>query len=99
MDGVFSIDVFEHLVLGTMDTVLSEIYGVLKPDGVLLISFPGNRIPDLVGRHILNVFILCMRLFGSKYPFMRTNHIKRILTNIYPHTFKRHLKRQIFRVR
>tara|TARA_B100001027_G_C16061503_1_gene238782 strand:+ start:148 stop:501 length:354 start_codon:yes stop_codon:yes gene_type:complete len=50
---------------------------------ILLISFPGNRIPDLIGIHILNIFIFFLRLLGSNYSYMRSNNV-RAHTNLHP---------------
>jgi SAM-dependent methyltransferase len=95
-DGVFSLDVFEHLIPDTMDFVIEEIYRVLKPGGVMLISFPGNRIPDLVGRHFVNIFVFFLRLFGSSYPYMRTNKIKAHINLNTPSHFRKAFKRAGF---
>jgi SAM-dependent methyltransferase len=95
-DGVLSLDVFEHLRPSTMNSVINEIFRVLKPGGVFLISFPGNRIPDLIGIHFINIFILFMRLLGSNYPFMRSNKIKAHINLNSPWHFKRALRKAGF---
>lgn len=95
-DGVLSLDVFEHLRPSTMDDVINEVFRVLKPGGVFLISFPGNRIPDLVGIHLINIFVLLIRLFGSSYPFMRSNKIKAHINLNSPWHFKKAFKKAGF---
>lgn len=95
-DGVFSLDVFEHLIPSTMDFVIDEIFRVLKPGGKLLISFPGNRIPDLVGIHLINIFISLMRLLGSNYPYMRSNKIRAHINLNSPWHFKKAFKKAGF---
>ena len=92
-DGVFSLDVFEHLRPNTMDDVINEIYRCLKPGGVLLISFPGNRLPDLIGIHLINIFVFFMRLFGSNYPYMRSNKIDAHINLHSPWYFKKAFKK------
>ncbi len=95
-DGVFSLDVFEHLIPKSMDNVINEIYRVLKPGGILLISFPGNRIPDFIGIHILNIFVFFLRLFGSNYPYMRSNNIRAHINLHPPSKFKKSFKKAGF---
>lgn len=95
-DGVLSLDVFEHLRPSTMNSVINEIFRVLKPGGVFLISFPGNRIPDFLGIHLINIFISLMRLLGSNYPFMRSNKIKAHINLHSPWYFKNAFKKAGF---
>ena len=95
-DGVLSLDVFEHLRPNTMDTVINEVFRVLKPGGVFLISFPGNRIPDFLGIHLINIFILLIRMLGSKYPYMRSTKIKAHINLNSPWYFKKAFKKAGF---
>tara|TARA_Y200000002_G_C22566711_1_gene614848 strand:- start:120 stop:1028 length:909 start_codon:yes stop_codon:yes gene_type:complete len=96
-DAVLSLDVFEHLIPDSMDEVISEIYRVLKPGGKLMISFPGNVIPDYVGNHLINIFIFFMRLFGSDYPYMRPNSDCKAHINLHsPFYFKKAFKKAGF---
>lgn len=95
-DGVFTLDVFEHLRPSTMDDVINEIFRVLKPGGVLLISFPGNRLPDLFGIYFINIFVFFMRLFRSNYPYMRSNKIKAHINLHSPWYFKRAFRKAGF---
>ena len=48
------------------DTVISEIYRVLKPGGTVYVDYPGSKLPYYTGYLAVNVLIAFLRLSGKK---------------------------------
>lgn len=69
-DSIVCTDVFEHLYPQMQEKVISEIYRVLKPGGRLLISYPGNNLPNLTGVHIINLAIFLIRFVDKRVRYM-----------------------------
>ena len=88
-DSIICTDVMEHIIPNKQQKIISEMYRVLKPGGKLLISFPGNNLPNLTGVHIMNIGIFFIRLIDKRVLYMTSKECPAHINMNYPWTIKK----------
>lgn len=85
VEKIQSQDVFEHLRLESLPSILDEIYRVLAPGGTFRLSVPDYRSPLLKGRSVYNDTgeVLADLMMGGSVAFDPTTHKTKVtfLTN------------------
>ena len=89
-DRIVFTDVLEHILPDMQDMVVSEIFRVLKPGGILYVDYPGSKLPYYSGYLALNVLIAILRLFGKKVKYYSISREPEAHVNLsYPHLVNR----------
>lgn len=89
VDCIVCTDVFEHIIPSSQPKIISEMYRVLKPGGKLLISYPGNNLPNISGYFLLNFFIFFIRIFDRRIAFMDRSEPPAHINMSYPWIIKK----------
>lgn len=89
-------DVFEHIYPDMQNNVIAEIFRVLKPGGKLLISYPGNNLPNLTGVHLMNLGIFILRIFDKRLSYMSWREPPAHINMSYPWLIKREFRKNGF---
>lgn len=96
-DRVICTDVMEHIPPSMEDSVISEIFRVLKPGGVIYLDYPGNKLPFWTGLPIVNLARSILGLFGGKARIVTLKRQVEAHVNFsYPHLINRLWKKHGF---
>ena len=88
-DCIVCTDVLEHIIPNDQNKIISEMYRILKPGGKMLVSFPGNNLPNLTGVHIMNIGIFFIRLFDKRVLYMSWKECPAHINMNYPWSIKK----------
>jgi ubiquinone/menaquinone biosynthesis C-methylase UbiE/uncharacterized protein YbaR (Trm112 family) len=93
-DRIVFTDVLEHIPPEMQDTVIAEIYRVLKHGGTVYVDYPGNKLPYYTGYNLANVLIAFLKLMGKRMEYHTLSREPEAHVNLsFPHLVNRSFHR------